>query len=417
MYTRLYSFLQDLKVLYEFQFGFRQNHSTYMALITSVDKIISALNNGDFVIGIFLDFSKAFDTIDHNILLEKLENYGIRGVAHKWFHNYLYDRYQYVNYANVSSNKRKIVCGVPQGSILGPLLFLLYINDLASACPELFAVMYADDSNMFKQGRCLKILESVVNTSLCKVSKWLKLNKLSLNIDKTHFMIFKGRKQRLNYSPEICIDNKPISQVPYSKFLGVYIDENLLWNVHIENISKKISKGIGILNKAQKCLNQTTLHQLYYTFIYPYISYCNHVWGNTFKKYLKKIELLQKRIIRLITFSKFKANTSELFKDLKILKCHEIHTYLISQFLYRYRNNLLPSSFKNQFIINHDVHNYNTRSQDKFHIGKFKTEVGKRFLTYYGIVKWNSFIDALGICKSLEIFKSRLKHYLLHDQT
>ena len=272
MYDRLYAFLIDMEILYEYQFGFRPSFSTYLALIMSVDKITTALERGNYVLGVFLDFSKAFDTIDHDILLRKLDYYGVRGIALEWFRSYLLDRSQYVSYDGVSSSKQRILCGVPQGSILGPLLFLVYVNDLAYIIQELYTIMYADDSNLFNEGPDLHVLEFKMNESLKDISLWLKVNKLSLNIDKTHFLIFKNRRKLIDYEPIIMIDSKVINRVYSTKFLGVYVDDSLTWKCHIDHVCKKISKGIGILTKARKYLNKRTLQQLYYTFIYPYLS-------------------------------------------------------------------------------------------------------------------------------------------------
>ena len=174
------------KILYDLQFGFRGGHSTNMALITLVDKIASSLNDGEYVLGVFLDFSKAFDCVNHSILLKKLEHYGIRGEALMWFDSYLSFRQQYVHYSGVDSCFNDIVCGVPRGSILGPLLFLLYINDISHASQFLYYILFADDSNVFLTGRNPHELATIMNRELVKLESWLKSNLLSLNIDKTH---------------------------------------------------------------------------------------------------------------------------------------------------------------------------------------------------------------------------------------
>ena len=181
MYDRLYHYL--VKILYAYQFGFQKNKSTYMAIICLMEKLLKALENGEVGIGIFIDFRKAFDTVDHNILLEKLQFYGIRGMAHNWLSSYLTEGHQFVEFNQTSSSSLKVQCGVPQGSNLGPLLFLLYINALALASPKLFAILFADDSNFFCTGKiCLPWLK--LNTELIVVVAWLNANKMSLNIEK-----------------------------------------------------------------------------------------------------------------------------------------------------------------------------------------------------------------------------------------
>ena len=161
-----------------------------MALVLLLDKIVKALENGEYVIGIFLDFSKAFDTVDHNILLKKLEYYGIRGVCLDWFKSYLTVRKQYVTYNGIPSSTKLIQCGVPQGSILGPLLFLLYINDLPNVCKSADPILFADDTNLFINDSNLIDLQTEINNELLEISTWLKINKLSLYVRKTHHMIF-----------------------------------------------------------------------------------------------------------------------------------------------------------------------------------------------------------------------------------
>ena len=185
MYNRLIEYINENKLLYKYQFGFQKGKSTYMAVLALVDKISEALNNGDYVIGVFLDFSKAFDTVNHDILLKKLEKYGIQGAALDWFTNYLSNRLQYVTYNGAKSKREIIKCGVPQGSILGPLLFLVYINDLSTVSNDCFSVLFADDTNMFVTGKNTADMCVKLNNDLQEICEWLRCNKPSLSILKT----------------------------------------------------------------------------------------------------------------------------------------------------------------------------------------------------------------------------------------
>ena len=185
MYNRLLAHINANNLLYKFQFGFRNKHSPNLAMIYLIDKISNALQNGDLVLGLFLDFSKAFDTVDHDILLHKLEFYGIRGCAHEWFKSYLTNRRQFVEFDSHTSSLSSITCGVPQGSILGPLLFLIYINDLAYVSSKAFSLFFADDSNIFISGKDPDKLVTSMNEEMTKIIEWLRTNRLSLNIEKT----------------------------------------------------------------------------------------------------------------------------------------------------------------------------------------------------------------------------------------
>ena len=242
MYNRLISFLELHKLLYELQFGFRKDHSTCSALMILIDKLTSELEKGNFVLGVFLDYSKAFDCINHTILLQKLHYYGIRGLALEWFKSYLSDRKQFVYFNNTKSNFRDVTCGVPQGSILGPILFLIYINDIANISNVLFPILFADDSNVFLAGKNPNEMIDLMNKELNKLVEWLQANKLSLNVKKTHFMFFCPPKESLYFSNTLSILGENIDQVHKTKFLGVMLDSKLSWQAHIQYISKKISK-------------------------------------------------------------------------------------------------------------------------------------------------------------------------------
>ena len=207
-----------------------------MALITLMDKLTNAIENGEYVIGIFLDFSKAFDTVNHDILLEKLEHYGIRGCALSWFRSYLSNRPQYVTYNGTTFMSQTIKCGVPQGTILGPLLFLIYINDLGNVCINTMPLLFVDDTNLFASRTNIIQLQDAVTNDLNSIAEWLKVNRLSLNIKKTQFMIFSKRKQP-QPDVNIKIEGRLIEEVDRTKFLGTTIDNKLSLKYHISYIS------------------------------------------------------------------------------------------------------------------------------------------------------------------------------------
>ena len=194
MYKRVIKYLDKNNILFQSQYGFRKKHSTNLATIELMTKILQAKENGEYTVGVFLDLAKAFDTVNHEILLRKLENYGIRGIVLEWFTNYLTNRKQIVKYKFEKSERLTIKCGVPQGSVLGPLLFLIYMNDISRCSEILSVILFADDTNLFYSHKNIDTLNKTVNQELKKIARWLCANKLSLNIKKTHFIIFKSKK-------------------------------------------------------------------------------------------------------------------------------------------------------------------------------------------------------------------------------
>ena len=272
MYNRVSTFLEIVKILHENQYGFRKKSSTYLALLSFVDKVIQAIEKGEYAVGVFLDFSKAFDTVDHDILLDKLDHYGIRGCALSWFKTYLSCRTQYVTYDGSESNRQMIKCGVPQGSILGPLLFLIYINDLCTVCKNTIPVLFADDTNLFSSGINATGIQDGVNHDLAIITKWLKANKLSLNIKKTYYMCFQ-QKNKVKPDISLKIDGEIIAEVTTSKFLGVIIDDKLNWKDHVSFVCRKVARGLGAIIKARKVLRNESLKNLYYLYYLEKVVY------------------------------------------------------------------------------------------------------------------------------------------------
>ena len=254
MYNRLYKHLLNNNILYQKQFGFQENHSTDHAIIQLVDQISNSFEKNHFTLGVFMDLSKAFDTVDHVILLKKLDHYAIKGGNLLRLKSYINIHGQFIRYNNSNMSFANISCGVPQGSILGPLLFLLYINVLPNASPVLDPIMHADDTNLFYSNNDIETLFSTVNMELEKISEWFKANKLSLNIKKTNYTLFQKNSTKDNLPPKptnLKTVNSILKRQTSINFLGVMLDENILWKEHIKTVENKLSENIGLLCKAK----------------------------------------------------------------------------------------------------------------------------------------------------------------------
>ena len=282
MFKRLKTFLDKYEVLYRSQYGFRDKHSAQHAILDIVNTLQSNFDNKLFSCGIFIDLKKAFDTVNHSILLDKLRHYGIRGVINDWLSSS--GRTQTTEVNSYISDKVVNPCGVPQGSVLGPLLFLIFINDIPNSSQKLKFYLFSDDTNMLYADKNLKSLEVTVNKELQNVCEWLHANKLTINAKKSNFVVFRPYQRKLNHEIQLKITDGStgapflLEHKEYVKYLGVLIDSHLSWKYHIDYVASKVSKIVGVIALLRHFVPVATLRSIYQSLIIPYLSYGLAVW-------------------------------------------------------------------------------------------------------------------------------------------
>ena len=273
--------------------------------------------NAKFGYGVFIDLKKAFDTVNHSILLNKMEHYGIRGITLDWFTSYLSKRMQYASINGHISEYRHMSCGVPQASVLGPVLFLLCINDLPNVSKHLSFSLFANDTNIYFEANDFLTLQKVMNHELCHIKKWLDANKLeALNINKSNFVVFHSPANKPMEPIILKFGCKRISRVNKVKFLGVLLDEALSWKPHLVELSRKPARSIGIFRQLRHFVPSNTLIIFYYALSYSFLTYGIIVWGATYDNYLQPVLTSQKKVIRVMTFSKSRDHSPPLFSQL-----------------------------------------------------------------------------------------------------
>ena len=347
MYQQLTTFILDNHILYEYQFGFRSKHSTYMPIALLHDYVTSNLAKGNTSTSIYLDLARAFDTVNIDILLAKLNVYGFSGGSLALLKSYLSNRSHRLKYKGITSGPKEVTCGVPQGSVLGPLLFLLYINDISSVSPEGKFLLFADDTAIFYTASNVKDLQTYVSVSFPKILEWLHSNRLSLSASKTFYQVFSPSSSLDSLT--IIANDTHIKRAQTVKYLGVLVDEDLKFKSHIEKVSSIVSRNLGIISRSRYLFDRKQVILLYNSLILPYLTYCLVTWGSNYESLLQPLILLQKRAIRLIAGAGRIAHTGPLFRGLKLLKITDLHQYQLLLILHDFLNGHLPHPLARRF--------------------------------------------------------------------
>ena len=330
--------------------------------------------------------------MDHNILVKKLEHYGVRGICNKWFKSYLTKRKQFVSINGFQSNEVIMKYGVPQGSVLGPLLFLIYINDLNTVIRFCTTRLFADDTWLLIKNNSLKQMQKQLNLDLRNLCNWLKANKISLNASKTEMVLFRHPNKEINYNLKIKIDGKKLQPSNYVKYLGIYLDPFLKWNYHVGIIAPKLSRACGMLMKIRHYVSESTLISIYYAIFSSILTYGSQIFGQIQNRHITRLQKLQDRSVRIINFAKYNDHRNPLYLKSKILKFND--SIKLSNFLFVHDciGKNIPSSLQNSFKLVSNVHNYNTRKaiQHNMALPKIKTKVfGIMSIKYQSALIWN----------------------------
>ena len=393
MYTRLYRYLETQKLLYPSQYGFRTKRSCEQAIMELVGNILQSKNQNEHCASIFLDLSKAFDTLDHTILLQKLERYGIRGIALEWFWNYLKDRSLVAKITTgpnltVKSESYNITYSAAQGSCLGPLLFIIFMNDIHLLPVYSSIILFADDTTIFNSHKSTKFLKYTLEHDLKLMIDWFKANALSLNMDKTVGIKFWDSSN----SFILKVDDMPINMTNCAKFLGLYIDKNLTWHTHLSHLIEKLHTNRWMLSLGKHSLNQICLKNIYHSHIQLHISYGLSVWGSMItQQKINEIFNIQKQCVQIIAGLRKTDNTSYLFSELRILKIKDLIHLGMCKLGHNISHKHYPSPILNLFVKfgGRKVHRYPMQNKHVPNVQRHYSELYNKSFICKSITAYN----------------------------
>ena len=416
MHKRVYEFMEKHNLIYPHQFGFRLFHSTVHALTDMTESIRGSIDENKFVAGIFIDLQKAFDTVDHSILLSKLGHYGIRGVANNWFRSYLSDRKQFVSINDEKSDMAPMNYGVPQGSVLGPLLFLIYINDLHNAIIYSKTCHFADDTAILYANHSLKQLQKHVNIDLKHLCHWLKANKISLNAGKTELMIFRNPHRLIDYDLKIKINGKIIIPSSKVKYLGVILDPHLNGSAHVNYIAPKLNRAVGMLSKLRHFVSNQTAMNVYHAIFGSIMNYGCLTWAQNPNSHVFRIGKIQNKAIKIINFAQHDDDVELLYPKNRIIKF--IDQVKMENLLYAHASikGNIPGPLRNQFLIRGEHCDPSTRGSTltMLILPKVRTQgYGIYSIKYKATAYWNLIMNNIPDNNFINLTKNTVKEKLL----
>ena len=372
MAKRLLSFLENSNFFYKNQFGFIKGRNVNHAVIKTVNYITEALNKDQFVAGIFLDVGRAFDTVNHDILIAKMEKAGIRGTANSWFKSFLTGRKQKVKIGDSwSDNTADIKLGVLQGSILGAILFLVMVNDFYR-CTSLLSIIYADDTTLLQGGRDKTELAKFVNNELVKVYDWFCANKLCLNIKKTNCVIFARNEKNVIQFPPLIMANNVInridknSQIPAVRMLGIWLDPQLDFKYYLSTVTKKLNSAIFAMGKTKNILPESSKLLLYFALVHSHLHFASFIIEMGDKKNKETLFKCQKKALRIVANQKHMTHSFKLFNRYNILPLECLCKFNVLKFMCFIKAEVAPTTFNNDSWIPVEYGNYNLRENFNF---------------------------------------------------
>lgn len=405
------------KILVIHQSGFRERHSCESVVINICDVFLREIDKGNFVLAVFLDFKRAFETVDRSILLRKLNSIGIRHTALKWFRSYLTNRHQRVKFKDCISESLPVQYGVPQGTVLGPLLFLLYINDIVTVVKGCKIELFADDTMIYLAGKDLVQMQQIVNNDLNNLFKWLCDNNLSINASKSKCCLF-GKKYSLKdvdlNNINIIINNQRIIPETQIKYLGVIFDSFLNFYAHSDYIMRKFSKKISFIARIGNQLSMGTKLLLYNSIAAPHLEFCSTLLFNLPNFKIEQLQIIQNRAMRTILKCNRYTPIVTMLNVLNVLSVKQKITYSVLVFLFKIKNNMLPSYVCDRVKFFRDVHNYSTRNRNDFILSdKCCTTQMLDSVLYRGLHDFNMLPNNIKSCDNLNLFKKLVRAHVL----